>query len=353
MGYSPNPTVLIPGLQNASPEIRALADYITNELREISKAFSEGDVLESRTVYKEPQRPREGMIAVADGTHWDPGDGPGPYVYTGGNWVFMANQGLPDGDYGDITVSAGGTVFTIDNNAITNAKLADDSVDSAEIKANAVGTSEIANDAVTYAKIQDAAANTIIARAANTSGDLSEVAINASQLAGRGSTGDIAAIAVDSATMQMSGTTLKGKAQIYLGTANVNGTTNTNLIALPTFTSYFLRIITFSSSLNNNLRVLISEDNGSSFGANRVIHTGDSAIFCSFGNAIITGVGATATNKVVTPNIASFGDLDSAGSSSSYTTTATENVKTGITNALRFNHSAASARSIIEVYGIP
>jgi len=91
MGYRPNPTVLIPGLQNASPEIRALADYITNELREVSRAFSESEVLESRTVYKEPTRPREGMIAVADGTNWNPGSGAGPYAYVGGTWVYLAN----------------------------------------------------------------------------------------------------------------------------------------------------------------------------------------------------------------------------------------------------------------------
>lgn len=71
----------------------------------------------------------------------------------------------------------------------------------------ATGVVTIPNDAVTYAKMQNAAANTFIARAANSSGDLSEVALAASQLAGRGSTGDVAAIGLGPG-LSMSGTTL-------------------------------------------------------------------------------------------------------------------------------------------------
>ncbi len=78
---------------------------------------------------------------------------------------------------GDVTKSAGGTALTI------------------------------ANDAVTFAKMQNVAANSVPARAASSSGDLSEVALSASQLLGRGSTGDIAAITIGSG-LSMSGTTL-------------------------------------------------------------------------------------------------------------------------------------------------
>ena len=68
-------------------------------------------------------------------------------------------------------------------------------------------TLTIANDAVSYAKMQNAGANTVIARAAASAGDLGEVALAVSQLLGRGATGDVAAIALG-ANLSMTGTTL-------------------------------------------------------------------------------------------------------------------------------------------------
>ena len=56
------------------------------------------------------------------------------------------------------------------------------------------GAATIANDAVTYAKMQNVAANSVLARAASSSGDVSGVALSASQILGRGSSGDVAAI---------------------------------------------------------------------------------------------------------------------------------------------------------------
>jgi hypothetical protein len=65
----------------------------------------------------------------------------------------------------------------------------------------------VANDVITYAKLQNVGANSVLARAAATSGDVGEVALAASQLLGRGSTGDVAAITLG-ANLSMSGTTL-------------------------------------------------------------------------------------------------------------------------------------------------
>jgi hypothetical protein len=73
--------------------------------------------------------------------------------------------------------------------------------------ANATATGTIANAAVTYAKIQNVAANSVLARAAATSGAVSAVALSASQLFGRGSTGDLAPIILGT-NLSMSGTTL-------------------------------------------------------------------------------------------------------------------------------------------------
>ena len=78
---------------------------------------------------------------------------------------------------GDVTKAAGGTALTI------------------------------AANAVTFAKLQDGVANTVLARAAATDGDMAGVALTASQLLGRGSTGDVAAITLGT-NLSMSGTTL-------------------------------------------------------------------------------------------------------------------------------------------------
>lgn len=68
--------------------------------------------------------------------------------------------GLADGDKGDITVSSGATVWTIDNNAVTTAKIND--------------------DAVTYAKIQNVSAtDKLLGRSTAGAGDVEEITCTA------------------------------------------------------------------------------------------------------------------------------------------------------------------------------
>jgi len=88
-----------------------------------------------------------------------------------------AGGAIADGDYGDITVSSSGATWTIDNSAVT------------------------------FAKIQDVGGNTFLCRPASSTGVPSTIGIGASQLAGRGSTGNLAAITLGSG-LSMSGTTL-------------------------------------------------------------------------------------------------------------------------------------------------
>lgn len=88
------------------------------------------------------------------------------YNDTTGLWVARTPTGgggggtLPDGDYGDVTVSGSGTVITIDNDAVTAAKIAAGAVGSSEIASGAIGEAELATDAVTGAKIATGAVGT-------------------------------------------------------------------------------------------------------------------------------------------------------------------------------------------------
>lgn len=71
----------------------------------------------------------------------------------------------------------------------------------------------IAAGGVSYANIQAASGNTVIARAAATAGTVGEVALSAATLLGRGSSGDIAPITLGT-NLAMSGTTLSASSGI-------------------------------------------------------------------------------------------------------------------------------------------
>ena len=72
---------------------KALSDlmkWMQEELNEIATAFTSQELLQLETLYEEPEKPRESLIVVADGTQWNPGSGAGLYIYRSGSWVLIA-----------------------------------------------------------------------------------------------------------------------------------------------------------------------------------------------------------------------------------------------------------------------
>lgn len=82
--YSP---ITPPGLDD--PKLTQLSQWAQRELDRIGQRFTNHDTVQYNVMYVEPDKPRDGMVVVADGTRWDPGSGGGAYCYFGGVWVFL------------------------------------------------------------------------------------------------------------------------------------------------------------------------------------------------------------------------------------------------------------------------
>lgn len=87
-----------------------------------------------------------------------------------GQWVPLKtkedglNMNVPpisDGDKGDITVSDEGTVWTIDNDAITTAKIADDAVTGAKIADNTITNANLQQNVIEFNNLTTAATNAL------------------------------------------------------------------------------------------------------------------------------------------------------------------------------------------------
>ena len=70
----------------ASEGNRGLVEALERELLEIERALQKFPFLLIETISVEPEKPRDGMIVLADGTEWDPGSGHGYYGYRDGAW---------------------------------------------------------------------------------------------------------------------------------------------------------------------------------------------------------------------------------------------------------------------------
>ena len=63
-----------------------VAEWAELELYKIQREFSLQDFIFLALHNVAPTKPREGMIAFADGTNWNPGGGKGIYGYYNGTW---------------------------------------------------------------------------------------------------------------------------------------------------------------------------------------------------------------------------------------------------------------------------
>ena len=71
--------------KNVPADPAQLPGFLRDELENVSKA-TRAPTLQLEVLYVAPTRPREGLIAFADGTSWNPGAGAGVYGYHSGTW---------------------------------------------------------------------------------------------------------------------------------------------------------------------------------------------------------------------------------------------------------------------------
>lgn len=78
-----------PGPEPLPTSHEGLGLYLQDELRKLAAVLEGVEDVILPTLNVAPDKPRDGMIILADGTNFDPGSGAGFYGRSAGAWVFL------------------------------------------------------------------------------------------------------------------------------------------------------------------------------------------------------------------------------------------------------------------------
>ena len=237
---------------------------------------------------------------------------------------------LTDGDKGDITVSGSGASWTIDAAAVT------------------------------YSKIQNVAANSILARSNASAGVIGEVALSASQLLGRGSTGDVAAITLGSG-LSMSGTTLTAAGTASAGGSNtqvqwnnasvLGGITNVTTDGTNLTAATIAGNLTFSG---NSRRIFVTSANDGTATLFQANVANSSTIFGALpnGTSTVAGIRCWAVSNIGAGE--RFAQIATDGANSFVALDSSSSAAGGTAHQLRFrttNSGTTASRGVLHANG--
>ena len=83
MSYRPSRLRKPPG---SAPEVSDIYDEVQREFDLIANELMLFETIQLRKTTVAPIKPRDGLVAYADGTSWNPGSGEGFYGYYAGSW---------------------------------------------------------------------------------------------------------------------------------------------------------------------------------------------------------------------------------------------------------------------------
>lgn len=72
-------------IDKLTDSLKDFSAYVEDELAGVQVAGN-NEVIQEQVLFVAPKKPRQGMLAYADGVHWDPGRGLGPYSFDGTFW---------------------------------------------------------------------------------------------------------------------------------------------------------------------------------------------------------------------------------------------------------------------------